>query len=99
MIIGNFVKWFQTLLLDDIDNQGAAHLARLADEDGLRTIGTLSTTLSHGLLQLIIAKLGVLTKPDTIQHGEDKTWLRILEGATHSLTREFLSASIIYLPC
>lgn len=26
-------------LLDDIDNQGAAHLARLADEDGLRTIG------------------------------------------------------------
>ena len=30
-----------TMLPDDIDNQGAAHLARLADEDGLRTIGAL----------------------------------------------------------
>ena len=28
-----------TVKLDDIDNQGAADLARSEDEDGLRTIG------------------------------------------------------------
>ncbi|KAF7797716.1 hypothetical protein EIP86_008916 [Pleurotus ostreatoroseus] len=46
---------------DDIDNQGAAFLAKEADPNG------------------------VLTKPDTIQHGEEHGWLRVLDGASHPL--------------
>ncbi|GJE98371.1 P-loop containing nucleoside triphosphate hydrolase protein [Phanerochaete sordida] len=65
-IQGNTLILLTITMRDDIDNQGAAHLARLADEEGLRTIG-------------------VLTKPDTIQRGEEDAWLRILEGASHPL--------------
>ncbi|GJE98795.1 dynamin domain-containing protein [Phanerochaete sordida] len=51
---------------DDMSNQGAARLAKLADEAGERTIG-------------------VLTKADLIQDGEQDGWLSILEGSSHSL--------------
>ncbi|KAL4246136.1 hypothetical protein ABKN59_008971 [Abortiporus biennis] len=29
--------------------------------------------------------IGVLTKPDTLQHGEEHAWLRVLEGTSHIL--------------
>lgn len=65
-IQGNTLILLTITMRDDIDNQGAAHLARLADEGGQRTIG-------------------VLTKPDTIQPGEEDAWLRVLEGSSHPL--------------
>ncbi|EKM56257.1 uncharacterized protein PHACADRAFT_140877 [Phanerochaete carnosa HHB-10118-sp] len=65
-IQGNTLILLTITMRDDIDNQGAAYLARLADEGGLRTIG-------------------VLTKPDLIQHGEEDAWLRVLEGSSHPL--------------
>ena len=33
----------------------------------------------------------MLTKPDTIQHGEEDGWLRVLEGSSHPLKRMFAS--------
>ncbi|CAL1697633.1 unnamed protein product [Somion occarium] len=29
--------------------------------------------------------IGVLTKPDTLQRGEERTWMKILEGSSHPL--------------
>ncbi|KAJ3559503.1 hypothetical protein NM688_g304 [Phlebia brevispora] len=65
-IQGNTLILLTITMRDDIDNQGAALLAKEADEYGLRTIG-------------------VLTKPDLIQAGEEDAWLRVLEGASHHL--------------
>lgn len=29
--------------------------------------------------------IGILTKPDTLQRGEERTWMKILEGSSHPL--------------
>jgi hypothetical protein len=39
--------------------------------------------------------IGVLTKPDTIQSGEEEAWLRILNGSRHTLKRKY---DLIFLP-
>lgn len=65
-IKGNTLILLTITMRDDIDNQGAAHLAQLEDEKGSRTIG-------------------VLTKPDLIQRGEEAIWISVLEGRSHPL--------------
>lgn len=75
---------------DDIDNQGAAFLAREEDEKGTRTIGKI-LIVGTGLVDCpLTSHPGVLTKPDTIQHGEEDGWLKVLEGASHNLKRRYL---------
>jgi hypothetical protein len=36
---------------------------------------------------MLTASVGVLTKPDTILHGEEDGWIRVLEGSSHQLKR------------
>ncbi|KLO07662.1 hypothetical protein SCHPADRAFT_945077 [Schizopora paradoxa] len=60
-IKGNTLILLTITMREDMLLQKAAKLARVADPQGLRTIG-------------------VLTKPDTLQEGEEKTWLQILTG-------------------
>ncbi|KIP02342.1 hypothetical protein PHLGIDRAFT_32230 [Phlebiopsis gigantea 11061_1 CR5-6] len=69
-IKGNTLILLTTTMRDDINNQGAAHLAQLEDPSGGRTIG-------------------VLTKPDLIQDGEEDGWLKILQGSSHQLTHGY----------
>ncbi|THG95428.1 hypothetical protein EW026_g6225 [Hermanssonia centrifuga] len=82
-IKGNTLILLTITMRDDIDNQGAAFLAHEEDEKGLRTIGN-TKLFTHNSFILIV-DVGVLTKPDTIQHGEEQAWLRILEGKSHIL--------------
>ena len=69
---------------DDIDNQSAGWLAKQADPDGVRTIGELPVLEAY---PMVVTKLGVgvLTKPDTLQDGEEKGWIDVLEGRKHPL--------------
>ncbi|KAJ3559507.1 hypothetical protein NM688_g311 [Phlebia brevispora] len=41
--------------------------------------------LAHEEDEKGLRTIGVLTKPDTIQHGEEQAWLSVLEGASHPL--------------
>ena len=69
---------------DDIDNQSAAWLAKQADPGGARTIGELAMRELY-LIILTNLGVGVLTKPDTLQEGEEKNWIEVLEGRKHPL--------------
>lgn len=62
------------LITDDIENQGAASLARRFDKQGRRTIGT-----SHRNIQL--TSEGVLTKADNVTDEERfERWRSIIAG-------------------
>jgi hypothetical protein len=67
--------------VDDIENQKAMQLAKLADPQGLRTIG--KTLLCSCAMSDADRYLGVLTKPDTVPSGATKSkelWLDVIEG-------------------
>ena len=72
---------------DDIENQTAAFLAKQLDKERHRTVGALKRIrLSSVQRHNKNAPSGVLTKPDTLQEGEEKGWLDIIEGRKHPLT-------------
>lgn len=75
---------------DDIENQSAAFLAKQVDPKGRRTIGQLLlASSSMSLLTTYPPPIGVLTKPDTLQSGEESAWLDVLEGRRHPLTHGY----------
>ncbi|CAL1705006.1 unnamed protein product [Somion occarium] len=69
---------------DDLNNQGAADLAHSEDVTGKRTIGRYSL-LPHHFFSICEFFVGVLTKPDLIQPGEESGWVGVLEGTAHPL--------------
>lgn len=77
-------SWQIKRIEDDIDNQGAADLARLADPNGSRTIGK-EFPLHAELVLCLCLFIGVLTKPDTIERGHHNEWLAIMDGIRHPL--------------
>lgn len=73
-------------VVDDLNNQGAADLAHSEDVTGKRTIGRYSL-LPHHFFSICEFFVGVLTKPDLIQPGEESGWVGVLEGTAHPLKR------------
>jgi hypothetical protein len=86
----NLVLSLMFSLLDDIENQKALRLAKMADPKGRRTIGKMNSKTCRNISANLSP--GVLTKPDMLSEGSTKAldlWVQVLEGYRHPLVHGY----------
>ncbi len=78
----------------DFENQGAWQIGKAHDPKGVRTIGMPQKYHSHSPRVVINSGLGVLTKPDRIEQGNEESWFSLLRNETEPLQHEWYCAKL-----